>query len=135
MVTLGWLEELYDHGIPAAALAVARFGCFEMVALMRARGETAFFRSMVLGQVKTIRRRRADGTCYPELFTDLQLYRQQFRSWNRVASEMRHAIGGRDILPSPVSQMIRHPDPPAPDGDRFAKGAPMNPMLQHSLAD
>src|SRR6266478_890490 len=95
MVTLGWLEELYDHGIPAAALAVARFGSPEMVALIRARGETAFFRSMLLGQLKTIRRRRADGTSYPALFTDLQLYRQQFRRWNRVAAEMRRAIGGR----------------------------------------
>ena len=95
-------HQLFDGPIPPATLAVARFGSPEMVALVRARGETVFFRSMVLGQLKTIRLRRADGSCYPALFTDLQLYRQQFRGWNRVAAELRRALGGRDL---------HHPDP------------------------
>src|SRR5260221_13704128 len=94
----------------------------ELVALARARGGTVFFRSMVLGQLKTIRLRRADGSCYPALFTDLQLYRQQFRGWNRVAAELRRAIGGHDI---------HHLEPPARDEHTLAKGAPMNPMRQH----
>jgi hypothetical protein len=70
--------------------------------------------------------RRADGSCYAALFTELRLYRQQFRGWNRVAAEMRRALGGRDL---------HQPDPQAQDGHRLAKGAPMNPMLQHSLAE
>ena len=111
MVTLGWLEELYDHGIPAAALAVARFGSPEMVALMRARGETAFFRSMILGQVKTIRARRAEGTFYPALLTDLRWYRHQFRGWNRIAAQMRRAIDQLESNPSSVNRTISNRDP------------------------
>ena len=62
MSTLNYLNQLYDGPIPPVVLAVARYGSPEMVLLMRARGEAAFFRSMILGQVKTIRARRTDGT-------------------------------------------------------------------------
>src|SRR5713226_2297198 len=86
-----------------------------------------FFRSMILGQVKTIRARRTDGTFYPALLTDLRWYRHQFRGWNRIVAQMRRAIAERDNRPSPVSQTIRQPDPPASDGRPFAKGAAMNP--------
>ena len=66
----------YEGQIRPAALAVARFGSPEIVAaLLGARGEAAVFRSMVLGQPKAVRMRRADGTYYPALLTDLQLYR------------------------------------------------------------
>src|ERR1700719_3692769 len=126
MDAIAELHQLYDGPIPPAVLAVARFGSPEMVALIRARGETAFFRSMILGQLKTIRMRRADGTYYPALLADLQLYRQQFRSWNRVAAEMRHAIGGRDMPPTQASKTRWHAHQPVPNGDRFSKGTPMN---------
>src|SRR5260221_14624822 len=135
MFSFAELHQLYDGPIPPAALAVARFGSPEMVALVRAHGETAFFRSMVLGQLKTIRMRRADGTYYPALLADLQLYRRQFRGWNRLAAELRRAIGARDIHPVQVSQGSARAVPPARDGHRLAKGAPMNPTLQHSLAE
>src|SRR5260221_13029871 len=100
MSILTYLHQLHDGPIPPAALAVARFGSPAMVALLRARGESAFFRSMVLGQIKTIRMRRADGTFYPALLADLQLYRQQFRGWNRLATAAHRAIWGRDMLPA-----------------------------------
>jgi len=90
---------------------------------------------MIRGQVKTIRARRADGSFYPALLTDLRWYRYQFRGWNRIVAQMRRAIAERENCPSSVSQTIRHPDPPAPDGHPFAKGVPMNPTLQHSLAE
>src|SRR6266851_7123069 len=135
MRALADLCQLYDGPIPPAVLAVARYGSPEMVLLMRARGEAAFFRSMILGQVKTIRARRADGTFYPALFTDLRWYRHQFRGWNRIVAQMRRAIAERDNRPSPVSQTIRQPDPPASNGRPFSKGAPMNPTLQHSFAE
>jgi hypothetical protein len=80
-------------------LAVARYGSREGMALIRARGELAFFRSMIRGQIKTIRMRRVDGTYYPALLSDLQLYRQQFRKWNRFATDARHAVEKRDIFP------------------------------------
>jgi len=104
------LHPLYDGPIPPAVLAVARYGSPEMVLLMRARGETAFFRSMILGQVKTIRARRADGTFYPALLTDLRWYRHQFRGWNRIVAQMRRAIGQLESNPSSVKRTICRPD-------------------------
>jgi len=48
---------------------------------------------------------------------------------------MRRAIGARRV-PSPlVSQTIRDPDSLARYSHRYVKGASMNPMLQHSLAE
>jgi hypothetical protein len=135
MNALDELHQLYDGPIPPAALAIARFRSPEMVALVRARGEATFFRSMVLGQIKTIRMRGADGTFYPALLADLQLYRQQFRGWNRVAAELRRAIAGRDIPPTRVGKMNSHALQHRRDGHRSVKGAPMNPTLQHSLAE
>jgi len=105
------LHPLYDGPIPPAVLAVARYGSPEMVLLMRARGEAAFFRSMILGQVKTIRARRTDGTFYPALLTDLRWYRHHFRGWNRIVVQMRRAIGQLESNPSSVNGTIRHRDP------------------------
>src|SRR5260221_5181983 len=131
MFSFAELHQLYDGPIPPAALAVARFGSPEMVALVRAHGETAFFRSMVLGQLKTIRMRRADGTYYPALLDDLRLYRRQFRGWNRVAAELRRAIGGRGIHPGQTSPRSAPTLPAARDAPCPSKGAPPTPRLQH----
>jgi hypothetical protein len=92
MTNLNAIQQLYDGIIPKAALDVARYGTPEMVALIRAKGEVAFFRSMVRGQIKTIRARRADGSFYPALIKDLQLYRRQFRAWNKLAHDRRREI-------------------------------------------
>jgi hypothetical protein len=89
--------QIYEGPIPSLALAIARFGSPEVVAFIRARGELAFFCSMVRGQIKTIRMRRVDGTYYPALITDLQFYRQQFRKWNRLLVDLRHAVEKRDL--------------------------------------
>jgi len=134
MLSLSDLEHQLDGPIPPIVLAFARYGSPEMVLFIRARGEAAFFRSMILGQIKTIRARRAGGTFYPALLTDLRWYRHQFRSWNRIIAQMRRAIGERDNQRSPISQTIRQLDPPA-DGVRSRKESPMNPTLQHSLAE
>jgi hypothetical protein len=95
-----------------------------MVALMRAHGETAFFRSMIIGQLKTIRMRRADGTYYPALLTDLQFYRQQFRSWNRIAAELGRAVGVRDLFPAQLSKMTPTAREAGSAPDRVRKGNP-----------
>jgi hypothetical protein len=133
--TLVELQQLHDGPIPPAALAIARFGSPEMVALIRAGGEAAFFRSMVLRQLKTIRMRRADGTGYPALLADLQLYRQQFRSWNGVAAEMRRVIRERDSRRWPISKVSATPINKSGTVNDLAKGASMNPQLHHSLAE
>src|SRR6266849_800133 len=111
MSTLDDLYQLYDGPIPPVVRAVARYGSPEMVLLVRARGEAAFFRSMVLGQVKTIRARRAGGTFYPALLTDLRWYRHQFRGWNRIAAQMRRAIDQLESNPSSVNRTISNRDP------------------------
>jgi hypothetical protein len=134
MFALTEFHNLYDGPIPPAVLTAARFGSREMIILIRARGETAFFRSMTIGQLKTIRMRRADGTYYPALLTDLQFYRRQFRGWNRIAAEMGRAVGVRDFLPVQVSKLASHGGEAAGE-DRVTKGTPMNPQLHHSLAE
>jgi hypothetical protein len=124
MLSLVDLERANNGPIPPAVLAAARFGSHEMVALMRARGETAFFRSMMIGQLKTIRMRRADGTYYPALLTDLQFYRQQFRSWNRIAAELGRAVGVRDLFPAQLSKMTPTAREAGSAPDRVRKGNP-----------
>src|SRR5258708_8429051 len=78
MTNLSALHQLYDGIIPKAVLDVARYGSPEMVALIRANGEVALFRSMTRAQIKTIRARPADGSYYPPLIEDLQLSRRHF---------------------------------------------------------
>jgi hypothetical protein len=89
---LAELESLYDGPIPDQARAVARFGTPAMVMLIRARAETAFFRGMVRGQLRTIRRRRADGSAYPALYEDLALYLRHCRAWHGLAVTLQSAI-------------------------------------------
>jgi hypothetical protein len=69
-----------------------------MVLLVRARAETAFFAAMIRGQAKTIRQRRGDGSFYPALLHDLDLYRRQYRAWRRLAHQLGKA--GACGLPS-----------------------------------
>jgi hypothetical protein len=92
MTNLNAIHQTFDGIIPQAVLDVARHGSLEMVALIRPRGEVAFFRSMVRGQVKTIRVRRADGSFYPALLSDLACYRRQFRAWNKIARELHAKV-------------------------------------------
>jgi hypothetical protein len=127
-------EQAYDGPIPSLDLAIARFGYPEMVAHIRARGELAFFRSMIRGQIKTIRMRRVDDTYYPALITDLQLYRQQFRKWNRFAIDARRKVEKRDLSSASFTQTLPCPTQLGPGGRRIWKGEPMNPMLRHHLA-
>jgi len=89
---LAELESLYNGPIPDQARAVARFGTPAMVMLIRARAETAFFRGMVRGQLRTIRRRRADGSAYPALYEDLALYLRHCRAWHSYAVTLRLAV-------------------------------------------
>ncbi len=86
------LEQTFNGPIPPAALAVARHGSPEMVALIQADGQRAFFAGMVRGQVRAIRGRRADGSFYPALIDDLAMYRRQFRGWNRLAHALRRTV-------------------------------------------
>jgi hypothetical protein len=94
------LESRYDGPIPPQVRAVARLGSPAMVLLVRARAEAAFFRAMVRGQVRTIRRRRADGSFYPALIDDLRLYLRYVRAWQHLAVRMAGAAAGPRRMPS-----------------------------------
>lgn len=100
MTALNELHQMYDSAIPAPVLAVARYGSPEMVAFLKAVGQRAFYRSMIAGQIKAIRVRRADGSFYPSLLSDLAMYRRQFSAWNKIAHEMRRKVDAAAV-PAP----------------------------------
>jgi hypothetical protein len=94
MTDLSAIHQTFDGIIPASVRAVAEHGTVEMVALIRARGEVAGFRSMVIGQIKIIRQRRADGSAYPGLVDDLAYYRREYVRWSRIARELHAKVFG-----------------------------------------
>jgi hypothetical protein len=83
------LERRYDGSIPDAARRVARLGSAEIVQRLVAAGQLAFYRSMVLGQLDIIRRRRAEGSFHPALIDDLRTYRAGWRQWQRRSRSLR----------------------------------------------
>jgi len=82
------LERAFNGPVPEPARQAARHGSADMVLLVRARGEAAFFTAMTRGQIVTIRERRRDGSFYPALLTDLALYHRHRRAWRRVAASL-----------------------------------------------
>lgn len=86
------LERRYDGPIPEPLRLAARYGSAGIVRLLEAAGQAAFFRTMVRGQVATIRRRRLDGTFYPALLDDLALYRREWRRWRRLCRTLNASI-------------------------------------------
>lgn len=83
LTRLAELEQRYDGPIPEGLRQAAQEGSAEAVELLFATGEAAFYKSMVLGQLAIIRRRRADGSFYPSLLADLRYYRDGWRHWHR----------------------------------------------------
>ena len=86
VATLDELERIYNGPIPEPARSIAKLGSPAALLLVRATAEAAFFAAMARGQLRTIRQRRRDGTCYPALFDDLALYRRQRLAWRRLAA-------------------------------------------------
>jgi len=92
LAALAALEQRYDGPIPEAARLVARHGSREAVALLAAAGEAAYFASLVTGQLRAIRRRRADGSFYPEMLDDLAFYRRERQRWRQAERLARQAL-------------------------------------------
>ena len=86
--TLAELERRFDGPIPPALKLIARHGSLRAVRLLQARGQAAFFASMVRGQLRAIRARRQEGSFYPAMLKDLTLYRRQYRRWRRLARRL-----------------------------------------------
>jgi hypothetical protein len=83
------LERRYDGPIPAEVRLVARLGSADIVERLFAEGQSAFYKSLVRGQLRIIRRRRAEGSFYPALVDDLRTYRQGWRRWHRRRCRLR----------------------------------------------
>lgn len=86
LAALATLERRYDGPIPEPLRQAARLGGAAALRRLEAVGQAAFFKAMVLGQLRAIRRRRADGSFYPALVADLALYRREWRRWRRLAA-------------------------------------------------
>jgi len=91
LARLAELERRYDGPVPEGLRLAAHLGSADAVERLFAAGEAAFYKSMVLGQLDIIRRRRADGSFYPALLADLRCYREGWRYWNRRVRALRAA--------------------------------------------
>jgi hypothetical protein len=77
------LERRYDGPIPPELRLAVRLGSADLVERLFAEGQAAFYKAMVLGQLRIIRLRRAEGNFYPGLVDDLRTYRRGWRRWHR----------------------------------------------------
>ena len=99
-------EVFYDF-IPDALWPLLRQGSGDALARVEAAGEARFFAAMVRGQIRTIRRRRADGSFYPALLADLALYWRGWRLWSAV--RRRLSLPAPKPLTPPPPQTERPP--------------------------
>jgi hypothetical protein len=76
---------------PVRRLALAG-GTREMLALTDARGQVAFFDEMARGQVRAIRTRKADGSYYPAMRADFDLYLRERRKWRAIAASLQTVV-------------------------------------------
>lgn len=83
------LERRYNGPVPEGLRLVARLGSADIVERLFAAGQAAFYKSMVLGQLDIIRRRRAEGSFYPALIDDLRTYRTGWRRWQYRSRSLR----------------------------------------------
>ena len=70
---------------------VWRAGGEAALALIEATGQAAFFKNMAKGQLEIIAKRKADGSFYPELVEDLELYQREQKRWEKIAAQYRKA--------------------------------------------
>ncbi len=93
LAALGALERRHDGPLSGEARRIARCGSETRLRFIEATGQAEFFRHLARGQLDIIRRRKMDGSFYPELVEDLALYRREARRWAKRARELRAAAG------------------------------------------
>jgi hypothetical protein len=91
LLRLAELEQRYDGPVPDALRQAAHVGSAAAVEELFAIGEAKFYRALAKKQIALIRRRRADGTFYPALISDLQFYRTAWREWHSRCRALRAA--------------------------------------------
>ncbi len=93
MEALDALEHRCDFPLSGEARRIARCGSETRLRLIEATGQAEFFRGLARGQTDIIRRRRIDGSFYPDLIEDLELYRRESARWARRARDLRAELG------------------------------------------
>ena len=114
---LSALERRFDGPIPEHLRQATLRGEWVLPPLLLAEAQVCFFASLIHGQIATIRRRRKDGTFYPDLVSDLRLYHGRRRIWRRELTRLRdqstrHEITGIDrqrCVEFPVSMTVTSP--------------------------
>ena len=85
------LEARYDGVLPPQLERARRYGTLWAANLARAEAEVAFFRRMTHAQLRAMRRRRRDGTFYPDMRKDLAFYRAAAWRWRLLVHHIRSA--------------------------------------------
>ena len=116
---LSALERRFDGPIPDCLREATFLGGLALPALLRAEAQVCFFASLIRGQIAIIRQRRANGTFYPELVSDLGFYRGRRRVWQEELIRLRGVetrVGTKNLnvnrqSPSefPVSMFVTSP--------------------------
>jgi len=94
LAALAELERRFNGPIPEPLRLAAQLGSAELCRLRQAEAQAAFLKALLRGQVRLIRRRRAEGSFHPLLLDDLRLYRRRWRHWHRRAVALRTALPG-----------------------------------------
>jgi hypothetical protein len=92
LAALGELERRFNGPVPEPLRHAAQLGSAELCRLRRAEAQAAFLKTLLRGQVRLIRRRRAEGSFHPSLLEDLRLYRRRWRLWHRRAATLQAAL-------------------------------------------
>jgi hypothetical protein len=87
---LAELERRFNGPVPEPLRLAAQLGTAELCR-RHAEAQAAYLRTLLLSQIRLIRRRRAEGTFDPALLDDLRLYQQRWRHWRRAAAPARPA--------------------------------------------
>jgi len=92
LAALAELERRFNGPIPEPLRLAAQLGSAELCRLRQAEAQAAFLKALLRGQVRLIRRRRAEGSFHPLLLDDLRLYRRRWRHWHRRAVALQAAM-------------------------------------------
>jgi hypothetical protein len=89
---LAELERRFNGPVPEPLRLAAQLGTAELCRRRHAEAEAAYLKTLLCGQIRLIRRRRAEGSFYPALLDDLRLYRRRWRHWRRHAALPRASV-------------------------------------------
>src|SRR6185437_773396 len=96
LAALGELERRYNGPVPEPLRQAAQLGSADLARLRHAEAEAAFLKTLLLDQLRLIRRRRAAGSIHPSLLADLRLYRRRWRHWRQRVMAAQAALSAQN---------------------------------------